>query len=318
VWAREGTPRANLLSMVEMRMHEVCAGAGREEVVSQPMTDEEVVRQKWPESHAAPYANPNYPQFYCIRGTRKEWALTIGEGATPEKAWADARARIEAEPKEEIQPSPQAVVNTTDTTVRRYIKPCQHVRIDGGYAKCRICEFSDEPSPLPVSTAEPQIYSGMGPEGSPTEYISKEDHNARVAVLISRLLTAEARLSIIERNQALPVSGGEKGQELPRKDEVYALIAEVVPPPLCVSETAVRQLWPLLEELVSFRAKSPAAGAETVHPQHFLYSSAKKVLEMFHGGHNPTETQLGRLEAAIMQFEHNVAPPPKPPQKEKE
>jgi hypothetical protein len=38
---------------------------------------------------------------------------------------------------------------------------------------------------------------------------------------------------------------------------VSSLIAEVAPPPLVVSETAVRQLRPLLEELIRRRASAP-------------------------------------------------------------
>ena len=52
------------------------------------------VKEKWPDAHCAPYSNANYPKFYCIRGTRKEWALTIGEGQTPEHAWLDAAQKL--------------------------------------------------------------------------------------------------------------------------------------------------------------------------------------------------------------------------------
>jgi len=38
-------------------------------------------------------------------------------------------------------------------------------------------------------------------------------------------------------------------------DKVYALIREVAPAPLVVNDTAIRQLWPLLEELVVLRSE---------------------------------------------------------------
>jgi predicted short-subunit dehydrogenase-like oxidoreductase (DUF2520 family) len=41
--------------------------------------------------------------------------------------------------------------------------------------------------------------------------------------------------------------------DVPSGDAVHALICEVAPPPLVVSETAVRQLRPLLEELTRRR-----------------------------------------------------------------
>jgi hypothetical protein len=84
--------------------------------VEDGMTDEQAVRQKWPEVHCAPYANANYPQFYCIRGTRKEWALTIGEGSTPDKAWADARAKL---PKLEPKGDDCAELDTIPVHIKR-------------------------------------------------------------------------------------------------------------------------------------------------------------------------------------------------------
>jgi hypothetical protein len=47
---------------------------------------------------------------------------------------------------------------------------------------------------------------------------------------------------------------------------VSSLIAEVAPPPLVVSETAVRQLRPLLEELIRRRAETFVEPIPSVSP----------------------------------------------------